>query len=189
MKNVLGYGSFWGIWGLTYVFRMTGLREFSKTSFFNLTASQNAIVLVLKIAVVLAILFLAWRRRKLPPPALFATIGYAWMIFFVISPGVAAQYLVWLAPFILVLSPTFYGFLVAASSIFLFALYTISSDGFPWYFAHATNKLSLISAHWALVPWLTLVGGLIVLARNAGRQNPNLRFFGFEPIQRATISE
>jgi hypothetical protein len=188
-KNVLAYGSFWGVWGLTYCLRMTGLNEFNKTSFFNLSALQNAITMILKVTVVLGILVLAWRRRKLPAPSLFASIGYAWLIFFVVSPGVAAQYLVWLAPFILFLSPTFYGFLVAGSSVFLFALYTITSGGFPWYFAHASNKLSAICAHWALIPWLTLLGGLIAFAVNARRQNPHFRFLSLQAIQPATTSE
>jgi hypothetical protein len=146
-------------------------------------------MLILKIAVVLSIFILAWRRRKLDPPALFATIGYAWMIFFVVSPGVAAQYLVWLAPFILLLSPTFYGWLVASSSAFLFALYTITSGGFPWYLAHASNKLSAICAHWALLPWLTLIGGLIILAWNARHQNPGLHFLSLKAIQAETTRE
>jgi hypothetical protein len=183
VKNVLSYGSFWGIWGLTYCLRMTGLHEFSKVSFFNLSGTQNAIIMILKVIVVLSILLLAWRRRKLPPLALFASIGYAWMIFFVLSPAVAAQYLVWLAPFILLLSPTFYGFLVAGSSIFLFALYTITSGGFPWYFAHASNKLNVICGQWALVPWLTLVGGLFAFVLSARRQNPHLRFVSLTPIE------
>lgn len=183
LKNVLSYGSFWGIWGVTYCLRMTGLPEFSKVNFFNLSATQNAIMMLLKVIVILSILVLAWRRRKLPAPALFASVACAWMIFFVLSPGVAAQYLVWLGPFILLFSPTFYGLVVAGSSIFLFALYTITSGGFPWYFAHASNKLNAICAHWALLPWLILAGGLIAFALNARRQNPNLRFVNLTPIE------
>jgi len=184
VKNVLGYGGFWGIWGLTYCLRLTGLHEFSKVSFFNLSGTQNAITMTLKVIVVLSILLLAWRRKKLPPPALFASIAYAWMIFFVLSPGVAAQYLVWLAPFVLLLSPTFYGFLVAGSSIFLFAFYTITSGGFPWYSAYASTKLSAICALWAVIPWLTLVGGLFALVLSARRQDPDLRFVSLTPIER-----
>lgn len=183
IKNVLSYGGFWGIWGVTYCLRMTGFQEFSRVNFFNLSATQNAIMTLLKVIVVLGIVILAWRRRKLAAPALFATIAYTWMIFFVFSPGVAAQYLVWLAPFILFLSPTFYGFLVAGSSTFLFALYTITSGGFPWYFAHASNKLNLICAHWALIPWLILAGGLVGFALNARRQHPNLRFVNLTAIE------
>jgi hypothetical protein len=189
VKNVLGYGSFWGVWGLTYCLRITGLSDFHKTSFFNLSQLQNAIILILKVTIVLSILLLALRRRKLAPAALFASIGYAWIIFFVFSPGVAAQYLVWLAPFILLFSPTFYAFVVAGSSIFLFALYTITSGGFPWYFAHASRKLDAICAQWALIPWLTLVGGLVTLGLMARRNNPDFRFFSFKTMKPATTSE
>ena len=188
-KNVLSYGSFWGIWGITYCLRMTGLDEFSRVSFLNLSAAQTAIMTLLKVIVVLSILLLAWRRRKLAGPELFATIAYAWMIFFVISPGVAAQYLVWLGPFVLLLSPTFYGLVVASSSIFLFALYTITSGGFPWYFAHASNKLNAICAHWAVIPWLVLASGLIAFALNARRQSPNLRFMNLTAIEPSKIGE
>ena len=188
-RNVLGYGSFWGIWGLTYCLRMTGLHDFSKVNFLNLSPIQQLIMAILKLAIVLAILVLAWRRRKLSPPALFASLGYAWLIFFVLSPGIAAQYLVWLAPFVLLLSPSFYAVLVAGSAIFLFALYTLSSGGFPWYFAHATSKLNLISAHWAFVPWVILVGGLIALAWKARQQDGHLRFLRLTPIESANTLE
>lgn len=139
--------------------------------------------------VVCGIFLLAWRRRKLANPALFATLGYAWMIFFVLSPGVAAQYLIWLGPFILLLSPNFYGFVVAGSSIFLFALYTITSGGFPWYFAHASNKLNVICAHWALVPWLVLAGGLFAVAWKVRRENPDFRFVSLKSIEPVKNSE
>ncbi|HSP44636.1 MAG TPA: glycosyltransferase 87 family protein [Chthoniobacterales bacterium] len=182
-RNVLGYGSFWGIWGLTYCLRMTGLHDFSRVNFLNLSPIQQLIVAILKVAIVLAILVLGWRRRKLSPPEIFASLGYAWLIFFVLSPGIAAQYLVWLAPFVLLMSPSFYALLVTGSAIFLFAFYTLSSGGFPWYSAHATSKLNLISAHWALVPWLTLVGGLIVLGWNARQQHRHLRFLSLTPIE------
>jgi Glycosyltransferase family 87 len=33
-KNVLAYGSYWGLWGITYLFRLTGLPDFSRLSFF-----------------------------------------------------------------------------------------------------------------------------------------------------------
>jgi Gpi18-like mannosyltransferase len=188
-RNVLGYGSFWGIWGLTYCLRMTGLPYFTKVSFLNLSPIQQLIMTTLKAAIVLATIILAWRRRRLEPPALFASIGYVWLMFFVLSPGVAAQYLVWLAPFVLLLSPTSYAVVTAGSSIFLFALYTLSSGGFPWYFAHASSKLNLISAHWAVVPWLTLVGGLIALMCKARQQHPKLRFLSLAPLHSANTLE
>jgi uncharacterized membrane protein len=183
VSNVLGYGSFWGIWGVTYCLRMTGMHDFGRVSFLNLSSIQQLIMTILKLVIVLAILVLAWRRRRLSPPALFSSIGYAWLIFFVFSPGIAAQYLVWLAPFVLLLSPKFYAVLVAGSSIFLFALYTLSSGGFPWYFAHMSTKLNLISAHWAVLPWLILLGGLIVMVLRARQRHQQLRFLSLAPIE------
>jgi hypothetical protein len=138
---------------------------------------------------VLAILVLAWRRRKFSPLAVFSTIAYAWLIFFVFSPGTAAQYLVWLAPFVLLLSPGFYVALVSGGSVFLFALYTLSSGGFPWHFAHATTKLNLISAHWAAIPWLILLGGLFAMALKARQQHLQLRFLSLAAIEAKNAPE
>lgn len=189
VRNVLAYGSFWGIWGLTYCLRLTGLHDFSRASFLNLSPLQQLIMTTLKVTIVLAILVLAWRRRKLSPPALLSTIAYAWLIFFVFSPGIAAQYLIWLAPFVLLLSPKFYALLVGASSVFLFALYTLSSGGFPWYFAHASTKLNLISAHWAVLPWLVLLGGLVALVLKARQQQRQLRFLSLAPIDAQNVAD
>jgi uncharacterized membrane protein len=188
-RNVLGYGSFWGIWGVTYCLRMTGLHDFGRVSFLNLSPIQQLVMTILKLVIVLAILVLGWRRRKLSPLALLSSIGYAWLIFFVFSPGIAAQYLVWLAPFVLLLSPKLYAVLVAGSSIFLFALYTLSSGGFPWYFAHVSTKLNLISAHWAVLPWLILLGGLIAILLKARQQHRQLRFLSLAPIEATNTLE
>lgn len=182
-NNVFSYGSFWGIWGLTYFLRITGIHEFHRVSYFHLSEAQNVIIMALKAILVCSIFLLAWRRKRMPSPALFTSIGYAWIIFFVVSPGVAAQYLVWPAPFILLLSSTFYGFFVLGSSTFLFALYTITSGGFPWYFANASSKLNVICGRWAVIPWLTLAAGLVAFLWSARRHDPQLRFLSLNPIQ------
>src|SRR5262249_42180144 len=61
-KNVLAYGSYWGIWGVTYLFRSTGLPEFSRLSFFDFGLGQIVIVTLLKLVIVGAALFLGWQR-------------------------------------------------------------------------------------------------------------------------------
>src|SRR5437773_138401 len=48
-KNVLAYGSYWGIWGITYLFRLTCLHDFSRLSFFDFELFQNIISPVLKV--------------------------------------------------------------------------------------------------------------------------------------------
>jgi hypothetical protein len=189
IQHVVGYGGFWGIWGFTYLLRIIGLPQFSRVSFFGLTPAQQIIMSALKAAVIALVVLLAWRRRKLDGVGLFHSIAYAWMIFFVFAPGVAAQYLIWLAPFILLLAPSFYGILVATSAIFLFILYTVSSGGFPWYFAHVSSKHNLLFGHCALLPWLTLVAGLAVMVRKARQRNPNLKLFSLTPVEPLTTVE
>ena len=132
LRNVLSYGSFWGIWGITYWLRLTGLPQFSVVSFHHLPPFENLMVMLLKILIIVALLAIAWRRRKLSEYAFFETLSYSWIIFFIFSPGVCVQYMIWLAPFILLLSPAFYCWLVASSSLFVFFFYNVTAGGLPW---------------------------------------------------------
>src|SRR5713101_4887837 len=91
-KNVLGYGSYWGVWGITYLFRATGLPEFSRLSFFDLEPAQNIIVTILKIIIVVGALWIAWHRRNARGHAFVESIAYTWLVFFIFAPGVGAQY-------------------------------------------------------------------------------------------------
>jgi hypothetical protein len=181
-KNVLSYGSTWGIWGLSYLLRLTGRPEFSRVSFFGLGPWQTFVVTACKLLIIAAVLALAWRRRKVEGRGLWDSIAYGWIIFFVFSPGVCTQYLVWLAPFILLLSPTFYTWLLGSSSIFAFVFYNTISKGLPWYQGVSTNALNKIWTPWSLLPWPILIAGLIVLWRKAKRADPSLRIFSLRPV-------
>ena len=132
----------WGIWGLSYLLRLTGWPEFSRVSFFGLGPWQTFVVTGCKLFIILAVLTLAWRRRKVEGRGIWDSIAYGWIIFFVFSPGVCTQYLIWLAPFILLLSPTFYTWLLGSSSIFAFVFYNTISNGLPWYKGASTNALN-----------------------------------------------
>ncbi len=162
-KNVLAYGSYWGTWGITYCFRLTGRPEFSRLSFFDLTPAQNVIVTFLKIVIIAAALWIAWRNRHTRGREFVASIGYVWLIFFLFAPGVGAQYLIWLAPFVLVLSPPFYACLLVASSIFLFQFYNITSGGLPWSVALAMDDSRQHWIEWSLFPWIVLIIGSILI--------------------------
>jgi len=182
IKNVLCYSGFWGIWGLTYWLRLTGLPEFKVVNFFHLPLLERVVITVLKLLIIAAVLLIAWRRRKLSAKRLFDSLAYAWIIFFVFAPSISVQYLVWLAPFVLVLSPVFYGWLTASSSLFLFFFYNVTAGGFPWYFAMSTNELNTVWTPWSLWPWLVLIAGLIVLWHEAKRANPSLRLFSLRLV-------
>ena len=173
LRNVLSYGSFWGLWGITYCLRLTRCQQFNVTGFFSLPIGATVTALLLKGVIVVAILLMAWRRGHLLGRAVIDSIAYAWIIFFVFSPGVCAQYMVWLAPFVLVLSPVFYGWLVASSSLFLFFFYNGLAGEWPWYSANANSSLAPSApwTPWSLCPWATLVIGLIVFFRRGMAAN------------------
>jgi F0F1-type ATP synthase assembly protein I len=181
-RNVLSYGSYWGIWGLSYLLRLTGRPEFSRVSFFGLGPWQTFVVTGCKLFIIAAVLTLAWRRRKVDDRHIWDSIAYGWIVFFVFAPGVCTQYLVWLAPFILLLSPTFYTWLLGSSSIFAFVFYNTISNGLPWYKGASTNALNEIWTPWSVLPWLVLITGSIILWRNAKRADPSLRLFSLRAV-------
>src|SRR5437899_6830974 len=158
-KNVLAYGSYWGIWGITYLFRLTGLPDFSRLSFFNLEPAQNIIITILKVIIVGAALWIAWQHRHARDRAFVESLACTWLVFFVFAPGVCPQYLIWLAPFILILSPTFYSCMLVASSAFLFAFYNITCGGLPWSVALSTDEVTERWISCSLLPWIVLIIG------------------------------
>ncbi len=169
-KNVLGYGSYWGMWGITYLFRATGAKEFSRVSFIDLDPGQTLIMTILKMIIIAVVVWIAWQNRNSRGRSFVNSLAYAWLAFFVFAPGVCPQYLVWLAPFILMLSPSFYTAVVISSSVFLFVFYNVTSGGLPWSVAISTDELRESWIPLSLFPWLTLIAGSIVPLINASKQ-------------------
>jgi hypothetical protein len=162
-NNVLAYGSYWGMWGITYCLRLTGMPEFSRVSFFDLGPGQTLVITVLKIIIVIAALIIAWQRRHTRGLAFVETLAWTWLMFFILAPGACPQYMVWLAPFILLASPSLYTALTIASSIFLFAFYNITAGGLPWSVALAMDESSQHWIVWSLLPWSVLIAGAVAL--------------------------
>jgi Gpi18-like mannosyltransferase len=188
LHNVLSYGSFWGIWGITYWLRLTSLPQFSAVSFHNLPPWESLTIAVLKLLIIYAVLMIAWRRQHLNERALLDSLAHVWIFFFVFSPGVCTQYMIWLAPFVLILSPRFYAWLTATSTLFVFFFYNITAHGLPWYLAVSTNQLNTAWTPWTIWPWATLLIGMILLWKNAKRANPALRCFSLEPARLESYS-
>jgi len=184
LKNVLSYGSFWGGWGISYWLRLTRWQQFNGRPF-DLPSAAAATALLLELGIIAAVLMIAWRRRYLPGRGVIDSLAYAWIIFFVFSPGISVQYMVWLAPFILILSPSLYAWLVVSSSVFLFFFYNITAGGWPWYIAISTNKLDALNlwTPWSLWPWATLILGMILLWQKAAANDPSLRLFSFQTLR------
>jgi hypothetical protein len=182
-RNVLLYGSYWGIWGITYWLRLTNLTMFRmETFFYDISPMESFVVTVLKLIIIAAVLMIAWRRRNLGERALFDSVAYAWIVFFVFAPGVCAQYMVWLAPFALVLSPVFYGWLAASSSLFLFFFYNVNAGQFPWYGVISDGRHG-DWAPWSLWPWTTLILGMILLWKKAAAADPSLHLSSLQPLR------
>ena len=167
LRNVLGYSSNWGGWGITYWLSQTGRAVFAPAGFSGLTPTQLAVMSGLKLVIVTAALGIAWRRRILPPVHLWSTLALVWTVFFVFAPGVGAQYLVWFAPFFAIHSARWFAVLTAASSIFLFAFYDTICGGLPWSHGVSTGELLPRWAGWSNLPWLTLVAFLLVSSSRA----------------------
>jgi Gpi18-like mannosyltransferase len=181
-KSVLSYGSFWGLWGITYWLRLTGWWQFEKVTFHDLLPAENVVATVLKLLIIAGVLLIAWRRRHGRAEDLCYSIGYAWIIFFVFSPGVCAQYMVWLAPSILLLSPPLFGWLTAASSLFLFFFYNTIAHGLPWYLGISQGKDNEKWLPWSIWPWGVLIAAMLVLWRNKRREDPGFYLFSLKPI-------
>jgi len=186
LKNVLGYGSYWGTWGITYWLRLTQWRQFNGAGAFTLPWAPAAMVFLLKVGIIAAVLMIAWRRRCLSPGAAISSVAYAWIVFFVFSPGFCPYYLIWLAPFILILSPVFYGWLTVTSSLFLFFFYNGLTGGLPWFIGVSKfsnpDRFNLLTP-WSLWPWATLVCGMILFWKKAAAADPSLRLISFQTLR------
>jgi hypothetical protein len=163
LKDVLGYSSIWGSWGITYWLEKTGTVEGQKASALFLHHSQVVIGL-LKLVIISSTLWIAWRRRTVYGPQIFNSIAYVWIFFFVFAPGIAPQYMVWLAPFILVFSARWYLALTAATSVFLFMFYNTISRGMPWDRGMCDDRLTHLWIPWTNLPWAVLIACLFFLA-------------------------
>jgi len=165
LKNVLGYGSIWGVWGITYGLRLTDLPALRNIAFLETTPTQAAIMSGLKLVIVISALVLAWRGRKAEGLAIFQTLALIWGVFFVFAPGFGAQYLAWLMPCFLMANARWYAWLAATSSVALFVFYNVISLGMPWRFGFRVHSTA---AQWTpslVMPWLVLAAFLVWQAR------------------------
>ena len=165
LKNVLGYSSIWGVWGVTYLLRLTDATALRGIAFSTLTPAQAGIITALKVLVVADVLALAWCRRAAGPADLLTTLALAWLVFFVFAPGFGVQYLVWPAPFFLFLSARWSAVFTAAGSVALGAFYTICAGGVPWDKAFLVQQAAPQWTPWLLLPWAAFATALLAWRR------------------------
>ena len=181
LKSVLLYGGFWGCWGITYWLRLTGARAFGAVGYLSLPMAEQVVMTALKLFIVAGSLLIGWRGRHAQGRAVFSSLALAWVVFYILSPAVAPQYMVWLIPFVVILSPRFGAYLIATSSLFLFFFYNTTSRG-GWDISVADAATNEVTTPWALWPWSVLVGGLVLLYRATRARHPDFRFFSAKPL-------
>ena len=177
-RQVLGYSSYWGSWGISYWLNITPWNCFHSppigngkarvslndllhsSDMFSFTITQQVLILLLKAVIILSIFRIAWSRRGKTGQEIFTSLAVAWMVFFVFSPGVCPQYMIWFAPFLLLYSAPWYLATTTACSIYLFNFYNITAGGLPWFYSSATGKLSAAAAPWSNCPWAVLIACL-----------------------------
>lgn len=158
LRNVFGYGSSWGVWGVPYLLKLTGWEAVQRIDFHGLTAAQTAIAQVLKVALLGSIAAVAWMRRGVFASAFPATLGAAWIAFFIFAPGVGVQYFVWFAPFVLLWNARHFAVLTGAAAVFLAVFYHTTSEGrFPWFLAMPLEPHAPIWSAAGLPAWIAFV--------------------------------
>lgn len=180
LHNVFGYGSTWGVWGVPYLLRQTGWKDLQVIDFQGLSSAQMAIASVLKYTAVGGVLLLAWVRRA--KWDVLATLGGAWLIFFVFAPGVGVQYMAWFGPFVLLLTPRGYTVLTVTAAMMMAVFYHITSGfKFPWFLAMPLGPEAPMWSAAAVLPWAAF---LIVLWGNWRRL-----WFDAPPLSRPATAE
>jgi hypothetical protein len=171
VKQVLGYKSLYGHWGLSYLanqfIRITGHGQWLTP----VLSSFGAYILIGAIVVMSV-----WMNRTGQRPRLFSQVGIVFFTFLSFSSGFAVQYLAWAVPWMGDLGVIPAAFFYASSGVFLFLVYNYWSHGIPWYLADS-NRVGDFLGHgdyFQLLCWSSVVFALWVAWRKmrTGRSFP-----------------
>ncbi len=159
VKQVFGYGSFSGYWGISRL-----LTRYLPPESWAIEAYANQGKYVALGAVGVASLWLHLRHRD---TSLFQQCGLLAFSFLALSPGFGVQYLAWLIPWVVVLGAPATALFYATSGLFLFLVYTYWSRAFPWYLADSVSvgmwEDPVIG--FELFCWATIVALIVVQIR------------------------
>jgi hypothetical protein len=129
IHRVFGYGSGVGRWGIPRLIHL----YLPQAAFAAYVAAGKLFALSTVLA---ASVWIYCGNRK---PALFLQCGFVAFLFLFVTSGFGVQYLAWLVPWCAALAPRQTWFFYFASAVYVLALYTLWSWGFPWYLANALD--------------------------------------------------
>ena len=176
LRNVFGYSGWAAAWGISGIARTIHARTAGPadaTVWLWLSDGYFHYGKYVVLAALAAFYLLIARAGSVD---LLKSVPAVFLILLVVAPAFGVQYLLWCLPRLPFAVPR--GLYVATSAIFsiyLFFVYTIWSDGFPWWFADATAphpmKWMLTDAGHVVWVWLVVVTvwALQSVVRSAGR--------------------
>jgi hypothetical protein len=173
IRDVFGYKSGLGHWGLSYFTYQLSLVSPVGASLCTLIEKFGSPVLLLAIAALSW-----WMNRSASRPSLYSQIGLVFFLFLAATSGFGVQYLAWLVPFAIGLGAAPAALYCAASGVFLFLVYDYWSQGMPWYIADSIRIGDYYYAgldYFQILCWLSVValmGTSWKQMRGAGAQEP-----------------
>ena len=176
-RNVFDYAGLPGIWGVTF---------FLKSGLPSITSHAWANVLKYLIGLIIAVRAMVAARttRALVDPALRArqllgSIGEAFFVFFLLTPGFGIHYLAWFGIAAYLMSPVGAVAFNVLGATFMFAVYHYWNHGFPWNIADSdrVGPWRPQQALFGQVTWLCLVTwfAIIVYSRIAAARVPRVQ--------------
>jgi len=154
LGKLFSYQSQFGIWGWSLILRLDSQNAWIYDNF-SRYAEASLIILTVLLSIGMNV-----PKARLP---LFAQCGLIASLFLFFTPGFGMQYLSWLAPWVLYLSPIAAAAYYLSGGLFLFVAYTHLSGGFPWYLANAFEVPGWSAPGIALNLICWLVTGILLL--------------------------
>ncbi len=160
VQQVFGYTGFVRAWGIPLLAHVL-----------QATTGVQLPLGWLPFALVSALAGLWWFNRSAEPVRLPALIATTYLIALFLAPGFGVQYLYWPLPFLAFALPRRAALAFhALVSLYVFALYTVWSKGWPWWFADSPGspQVAELLSKGSLVVW----AGMGVAAVMAVRRRP-----------------
>jgi len=163
VQQVFGYTGFVRAWGIPLLARVL-----------QTTMGVQVPLGWLPFALVAALAGLWWFSRHAGTERLPALIATSYLIVLFLAPGFGVQYLYWPLPFLAFALPRAAAIAFhAVASVYVFALYTVWSGGWPWWYGDSAGSAQTqeLLAKGGLVVWV-VVGVAAVVALYVARGTP-----------------